>query len=345
MIKSIQLKNVRCFTNEVFNIHQKNIIITGSNAIGKTTILEAIYLTSITKSHRTNNLKEIIKDDMMFADIKINDEKNEYRIILSDKGKMVLNNQNEIKKISDYIGKFPTVLFSPYDLDIVTGSPVLRRQFLNQEISQINLNYLKQVNLYNKLLHERNACLKELNENSDLTYLKIITKELITVAKPIILARINFLNEVNEVINKYQEKLKINEKIRLIYKPSITIDDLEKVYEEKMLSDIFANVTQYGVHRDELLFFINEKNLSRYGSQGQIRSVILSLKISLCEIIKKYLGNYPILLLDDVLSELDSKRQNNLLNIITGLGQTFITTADTSALMKGNLEKYQIIQL
>ena len=114
MIKKINLKNVRCFTNSIFNINSKNIILTGNNAIGKTTILESIYLASLTKSHRTNNLKEIIKDEQEFADIKIFDDKNEYRIILSEKGKMVLLNKNEIKKISEYIGKFPTILFSPY---------------------------------------------------------------------------------------------------------------------------------------------------------------------------------------------------------------------------------------
>lgn len=336
---------MRCFTNSIFDINSKNIILTGNNAIGKTTILESIYLASLTKSHRTNNLKEIIKDEQEFADIKIFDEKNEYRIILSEKGKMVLLNKNEIKKISEYIGKFPTILFSPYDLDIVTGSPILRRQFLNQEISQINPKYLQQVNLYNKLLHERNSCLKELNENSDLTYLKVITKELINAAKPIILARNNFIEEVNKVINGFQKKLNLNEKIEIIYKPSVQINDLEKIYQEKMLSDIFNNVTQYGPHRDELFFLLNEKNLNRFGSQGQIRSVVLSLKLTLCELIKNYQGIYPVLLLDDVLSELDSNRQNNLLNIITNLGQTFITTADTSALLKQNLDQYQIIKL
>ena len=345
MIKKINLKNVRCFTNSIFNINSKNIILTGNNAIGKTTILESIYLASLTKSHRTNNLKEIIKDEQEFADIKIFDDKNEYRIILSEKGKMVLLNKNEIKKISEYIGKFPTILFSPYDLDIVTGSPTLRRQFLNQEISQINPKYLQQVNLYNKLLHERNSCLKELNENSDLTYLKVITNELIKAAKPIILARNNFIEEVNKVINGFQKKLNLNEKIEIIYKPSVLINDLEKIYQEKMLSDIFNNVTQYGPHRDELFFLLNEKNLNRFGSQGQIRSVVLSLKLTLCELIKNYQGIYPVLLLDDVLSELDSNRQNNLLNIITNLGQTFITTADTSALLKQNLDQYQIIKL
>lgn len=345
MIKKIILKNMRCFTNSIFDINSKNIILTGNNAIGKTTILESIYLASLTKSHRTNNLKEIIKDEQEFADIKIFDEKNEYRIILSEKGKMVLLNKNEIKKISEYIGKFPTILFSPYDLDIVTGSPILRRQFLNQEISQINPKYLQQVNLYNKLLHERNSCLKELNENSDLTYLKVITKELINAAKPIILARNNFIEEVNKVINGFQKKLNLNEKIEIIYKPSVLTNDLEKIYQEKMLSDIFNNVTQYGPHRDELFFLLNEKNLNRFGSQGQIRSVVLSLKLTLCELIKNYQGIYPVLLLDDVLSELDSNRQNNLLNIITNLGQTFITTADTSALLKQNLDQYQIIKL
>ena len=345
MINKINLKNIRCFKSVVFDIYKDNVIITGPNAIGKTSILEAIYLVSLTKSHRTNNLKDIIKENELFGEIKINTSEEEYRIVISEQAKMITVNKNEISKLSEYIGQFPTILFSPYDLDIVTGSPVLRRQFLNQEISQINSNYIKELNLFNKLLHERNACLKELNENSDLRYLKLITKELIKAIKPLIFARSAFIDEINKVINTYQEKLNSNEKIKLIYKPSTTIENLENAFEQKIYSDINANQTQLGPQRDEILFYLNDKNLNKYGSQGQIRSVVLALKLSLCEIIKKHHNKYPILLLDDVLSELDSNRQNNLLKIVLNMGQTFITTADISAINKNNLNDYQIIHL
>ena len=345
MIKKINLKNVRCFTNSIFNINSKNIILTGNNAIGKTTILESIYLASLTKSHRTNNLKEIIKDEQEFADIKIFDDKNEYRIILSEKGKMVLLNKNEIKKISEYIGKFPTILFSPYDLDIVTGSPTLRRQFLNQEISQINPKYLQQVNLYNKLLHERNSCLKELNENSDLTYLKVITNELIKAAKPIILARNSFIEEVNKVINVFQKKLNLNEKIEIIYKPSVQINDLEKLYQEKMLSDIFNNVTQYGPHRDEVIFLLDNKNIKEFGSQGQQRVAILSVKLSEINIFRKYKKVNPILLLDDVFSELDDIKKNNLIKYLKNDNQVVITTTDLKRINKKTLGQASVFKI
>ena len=162
MIKQIKLKNVRKFDNLSLNINSNIVILEGKNATGKTTVLEAISLASITKSHRTNNLKEIIKENELYSDIKINYNQKDYRIVLSNAGKMVSINNIEQSKISEYIGDFPTVFFSPNDLEIITSSPTLRRQFLNQEISQISQTYLKNLNIYNKLLQERNILLKNM---------------------------------------------------------------------------------------------------------------------------------------------------------------------------------------
>ena len=347
MIQEIKLKNVRKFSNLDLSINSNKVILEGSNAIGKTTILEAIYLTSITKSHRTNNLKEIIKEENPYLDVKVRYEGNLFRIVVSSAGKMVSINNTEKAKISEYIGLFPTVFFCPNDLEIITGSPTLRRVFLNQEISQISSTYLVELNTYNKLLSERNSLLKSMNENSDTKLLDVITKQLIEVAKKIITKRMKFVDNLNQEINNIHSKINSNEFINITYLPSTPIDRIEEIFEAKKMSDILSQQTNYGIQRDDLVFNINGKNAMKYASQGQIRNIILSAKLSLCKIIYKYKHKYPVLLLDDVLSELDLQRQNSLLNLLYELKniQTFISTVDTSSLNKEILKKYQIIKL
>ena len=345
MITNINLKNVRKFDNINLNITSNKVLLFGSNAIGKTTVLEAINYASITKSHRTNNIKEVIRDNFEFADIKITYEKKLYRVVLSNLGKKVSINNKEIKKLSEYIGSFPTIFFSPSDLDIVTSSPTIRRQFVNQEISQLSTTYISNLNTYNKLLQERNLCLKEMNLESDKKMLDVITMQLVEYAKKIMDEREKFVNEINSIINDVHFKINSNEFIKIVYQPSISIKELYEFYQSKYQLDISSHQTNYGIHRDDFVFLINEKNAMKYASQGQIRNVILSTKLSLCKIIYQYKNKYPILLLDDVLSELDVTRQNNLLNIIEEFGQTFISTADTSSLNNEILKKYQLIKL
>ena len=347
MINKISLKNVRRFDSLTLNIDSNIVILQGNNAIGKTTILEAISLASITKSHRTNNLKEIIKENQMYSDIRVSYKNKDFRIVLSNVGKMVSINNVEQQKISEYIGEFPTIFFSPSDLDIITSSPTLRRQFLNQEISQISHLYLKNLNQYNKLLQERNILLKSLDVNSDTKLLDVITSQLIEVGKKIIIERESFVKRINEVINKIHNKMNSNEVIEIVYQPSVTIDKIDEVFQSKKLSDIISHQTNYGPQRDELIFLLNDKNASKYASQGQIRNIILSTKLALCEIIYNHTNKYPVLLLDDVLSELDITRQNSLLSMLKEFKniQTFISTVDISSLNKEILNKYQIIRL
>ena len=347
MIKKINLKNVRKFDKLTLDINSNIVILSGANASGKTTVLESICLASITKSHRTNTLKEVIKENALYSDIEILYENKKYRIVLSNAGKMVAINGIEQSKLSEYIGEFPTIFFSPNDLEIITSSPTIRRQFLNQEISQISQTYLKNLNTYNKLLQERNILLKELEIDSDKTLLDILTSQLIEVGKKIIVERERFINEINEQINNIHSQINSNEFIKIVYQPSVNVDKIEEVFEAKKLVDIQSNQTNYGIQRDEIIFLINDKNVSKFASQGQIRNVILSTKLTLCKIINKYKKKYPILLLDDVLSELDLNRQNSLLNLLKSFTniQTFISTVDTSSLNKEILNKYQIINL
>ena len=347
MIKHIKIKNVRRFDDLSLDINSNNVILQGKNATGKTTILESISLTSITKSLRTNNLKEIIKEDKMYSDIKVNYNNDAYRIVISNLGKMVSINNLEQQKLSEYIGMFPTIFFAPSDLEIITSSPTLRRQFLNQEISQLSHTYLINLNLYNKLLQERNILLKNMDVDSDTKLLDVITSQLIEVGKKIIVDRMKFIEEINQEINNIHSKINSNEFIKVIYQPSVTLEKIEEVFENKKLSDILSKQTNYGIQRDELVFLINDKNAMKYASQGQIRNIILSTKLTLCKIIYKYKKKYPVLLLDDVLSELDINRQNSLLNLLNDFEniQTFISTVDTSSINKEILKKYQIINL
>ena len=347
MIKNISLKNVRKFDRINLQIDSNNVILQGKNAVGKTTILESISLVSITKSHRTNNLKEVIKESEMYSDIRVNYYGNEYRIVISNQGKMVSINNLEQSKLSEYVGLFPTIFFSPNDLEIITSSPTLRRQFLNQEISQISRNYLKNLNIYNKLLQERNILLKNMDVNSDTKLLDVLTVELIEIGKKIIIDRMNFIEEINQEINNINSKINSNEFIKIIYQPSTPLEKIEEIFETKKTTDILSHQTNYGIQRDEIVFLLNDKNVSKFASQGQIRNVILSTKLTLCKIIYKYKKKYPVLLLDDVLSELDINRQNSLLNLLNEFEniQTFISTVDTSGIDKENLKKYQIINL
>ena len=187
--------------------------------------------------------------------------------------------------------------------------------------------------------------MKEFDVNLNKEALNVITEELIDVAKKIINARQKFIDEINKVINKIHKVFNEKEYIELIYSPNVKINDIDDMFKKHQESDIINKQTNTGPHRDDVIFLLNEKNLAKYGSQGQIRSVILSLKISLCEILYNVKGKYTILLLYDVLSELDPIRQNNLLKIANKFGQVFITTVDISVINENNLNNYQVIRL
>ena len=183
--------------------------------------------------------------------------------------------------------------------------------------------------------------------DSDTKLLDVLTLEMIEVGKKIITDRMKFIDEINKNINEFHSKINPNEFIKIVYQPSVTLEKIEEVFESKKMSDILSHQTNYGIQRDEIVFLLNDKNAAKFASQGQIRNVILSTKLTLCKIIYKYKKKYPILLLDDVLSELDINRQNSLLNLLEEFKniQTFISTVDTSSINKEILKKYQIINL
>lgn len=342
MINNIHLKNIRLYEDTTLNINNNLVILVGPNACGKTTILESIYLISKAKSHRTNNIENIIKDNEDFGIIEINENK-KYKMIISKGGKQLLINNVLYKKISDFIGNIKAIMFSPSDLNLVYGSKADRRQFLNTELSIINKKYIYEINKYNKILKERNEILKNYTNDKNVI-LNVITDELIECGKIIYKYREDFINNLNKYIRKIHNDL-YKEDLYLKYVPSIKYDDFDKIYKEKLDYDILTKSTSRGIHRDDFLFVINNNNAISYSSQGQVRSIVLSLKISLLYYMRELFGNNICLLLDDVFSELDNDRILSLVKFLINENQTFITTTSIDLIPNALKVKAQIIYI
>lgn len=342
MINNIHLKNIRLYEDTTLNINNNLVILVGPNACGKTTILESIYLISKAKSHRTNNIENIIKDNEDFGIIEINENK-KYKMIISKGGKQLLINNVLYKKISDFIGNIKAIMFSPSDLNLVYGSKADRRQFLNTELSIINKKYIYEINKYNKILKERNEILKNYTNDKNVI-LNVITDELIECGKIIYKYREDFINNLNKYIRKIHNDL-YKEDLYLKYVPSIKYDDFDKIYKEKLDYDILTKSTSRGIHRDDFLFVINNNNAISYSSQGQVRSIVLSLKISLLYYMRELFGNNICLLLDDVFSELDNDRVLSLVKFLINENQTFITTTSIDLIPNALKVKAQIIYI
>lgn len=343
MIKKIELKNIRSFSYKNIDINNNKVLFIGSNGLGKTTVLESILLSTVAKSHQTNTVEEIINKDAGYGIIKILDDNNEIKVILSKDGKKIIYNKKEYLKLSDYIGLKKVIYFTPNEVELITGAPNKRRNFLNIILSQIDKIYLKDLNMYNNLLKERNLLLK--NENIDMNYLKVLTEQLVELDNKIMPKRKNIIAKINQFINKTHNILSDKELIEIKYQPSLEEKDLLKEMEDNLSSDVKTKTTNLGIHRDDFMILINNMEASKYASLGQIRSITLSIQITLCHIFKELFGNYPLFLLDDVFGELDNSRINNLLSVLDELDQVFITTVDIKGIDDKKLEKYQIINI
>lgn len=335
MINKLLLKNVRLFSSFDLDVKKNIVVFIGDNATGKTTILESIYFLCLTKSPRTLNEKELVKFNEPFCKMTMLADK-EYTAVIGEEKKILID-KKEIKKYKDYIGLNNVVMFSPNDMQLVYGSPSERRRFLDINISQVSKKYLVLLSEYKKYLKQRNDLLKKLTMNDDMIFLDIITSKLLEVAKEIINFRIQFVNELNEKATKVSD-----EKIEIIYQQST--NKLEETMRNKREMDILTKTTNYGPHRDDLFFKLNGKN-SSFCSQGQIRTIVLEMKLTLIKIIMEYKKTKPVVLLDDVLSELDDKRKNNLFSILNDDYQVFITSTDVLNINKDLLKKAQVINL
>ncbi len=327
-IDRIRLTNYRNYESLDLRLSKDVNIIIGENANGKTNILEAIYIAATSKSHRLAKDSEIIKMNEDFSIISIDYQKENLSrnttVKLNKKGKKELAIDGEKKKkLSSLLGNIFVVFFSPDDLALVKSSPQVRRRFLDIEISQIDRNYLKNLSSYQKVLKERNSLLKNKNINKDL--IKVYDEYLVKYGKEIINRREEFIDDIRKEYKKYHFEISgKSEEADIVYKKNVEEKDFLLKLEERFYLDKERKSTSVGPHRDDFEFISNDINLRNFGSRGQVRTAVLSLKLAEIEEIKKKVGLYPVLLLDDVLSELDEKRQYFLIEQLADI-QTILT--------------------
>jgi DNA replication and repair protein RecF len=344
IVKSVELSDFRNYESLNLKFDKGINILYGDNAQGKTNVLEAIYMSGTTKSHRGTKDKETIRFGKEEAHIRTIVEKKgkEYKIdmhIKKHKTKGIAINQMPIKKASDLFGVLNLIFFSPEDLNIIKEGPAERRRFLDLELCQLDKIYLYNLSKYNKILNQRNKLLKDMFQNPELkNTLDIWDQQLITYGTKIIQRRKQFVEELNMIIFSIHKKLSGNrEELFLSYEPDCTDTYYpQKLCEARDKDERFGS-TSVGPHRDDISFLIGNIDIRKFGSQGQQRTAALSLKLSEIELVKKIIGDEPVLLLDDVLSELDINRQNQLLNSLSTT-QTLITCTGLDEFIKNRLK-------
>jgi DNA replication and repair protein RecF len=342
ILKDIHLGNFRNYDSLDLQFHPKLNVFIGRNAQGKTNLLESIYFLALAKSHRTTRDKELIQFDQEEAFVNGNImtaySKLPLSISVSKKGKRAKVNHMEVSKLSQYIGHLNTVLFAPEDLNIVKGSPQIRRKFINMECGQISKIYLSTLSDYQKVLGQKSQYLK--SRNVDKVMIDVLNEQLAKHASVIIHKRQQFIETIEKFAKKIHEDISNQkETLTIKYNPNIkyqstTEKDLEQeiktLLDESLEKEIDRMQTMIGPHRDDISFHINGYDVQTYGSQGQQRTTALSVKLAELDLIYEEVGEYPVLLLDDVLSELDETRQSHLLTSIRNRVQTFVTTTSIS---------------
>ena len=352
-IIDLKLVNFRNYDKLKLEFDKKLNLIIGKNGSGKTNLVEAIYVLALTKSFRTNNDEILIKSGESITKIEANikgDLTNNYVLVINNDGKKVKINQTNATRLSDYISKVNVILFSPNDLRIIKDTPSVRRKMLNIEISQLNNLYLKNLQNYNKIIKQRNSYLKTLgvNGNSSQDYLDILTNKLVDIGLFINEKRKKFIELINENIGDLFFKITNTNKLKIEYLSdynNITKENLLKLYKKSIDRDLMFGKTFIGIHHDDIVFKINDKNLKEYGSEGQQKNAIISFKLAEINIFNKLKSTNPILILDDLFSELDTEKINNILNILDNNIQTFITTTEIDKVKSDIIEKCKIIKI
>lgn len=351
IIKSIELKNFRNYEDLNISFDEGTNILYGDNAQGKTNILEAAYMSGTTKSHKGSKDKEMIRFGASEAHLRtvvLRGEK-EYQIdmhLKQNRSKGIAINQVPIKRAAELFGILNMVFFSPEDLNIIKNGPAERRRFLDAELCQLDKIYLSDLMNYNKILGQRNKLLKDMVFRPDLSdTLPVWDMQLVETGKRIIKRRKQFVEELNEIVHDIHFRLS-GEKEELFIKYEPNIDDIffEDELNRAKIKDMKLCQTSVGPHRDDLLFSIGDIDIRKFGSQGQQRTSALSLKLSEIELVKKSIKDTPILLLDDVLSELDSNRQNYLLNNISDT-QTIITCTGLDEFVRNRFQINKVFEV
>jgi len=342
-INSIEVGNFRNYDNAKLEFHSHTNILYGDNAQGKTNILEAIFVCGTTKSHKGCKDKELIKLGQKEAHIRMFVEKkgSVHKIdihLRQDKAKGIAIDGIPIKRSSELLGLAHIIFFSPEDLRIVKNGPSERRRFINLELSQLDKVYLYELGEYNKALAQRNKLLKQISFKPSLaSMLDIWDDKLVEYGSKIIASRKKFIDKMSVITRKINENLTgKKEHTRLVYEPDVTISEFASNLKKAREKDLRFLSTSTGPHRDDLCFMDKDTDIRKYGSQGQQRTCALSLKLAEIELVKEVVNDTPVLLLDDVLSELDRNRQNYLLDSIGGI-QTVITCTGLEEFVGGRL--------
>ncbi len=351
ILKSVELSNFRNYETLQMQFDKGTNILYGDNAQGKTNVLESVYVSGTTKSHRGSKDKELIRFGCDEAHIRTIVEKNglDYQIdmhIKKNRSKGIAINKLPIKKAADLFGILNLVLFSPEDLNMIKNGPAERRRFLDFELCQLDKVYLHYLSKYNKVLNQRNKLLKDIPFHPSLKdTLPVWNLQLLECGRNVILARQKFVNQLNEIVYEIHKKISGGREALLIkYEPDASPEELEQKLQNCQERDLKLGTTNVGPHRDDLSFLIGDIDIRKFGSQGQQRTSALSLKLSEIELVKRSVHETPVLLLDDVLSELDSSRQNFLLNSIHDI-QTVITCTGLDEFVKNRFQINQVFRV
>ena len=361
-LTNLQLQNFRNYESIQLEFTDGVHVFIGENAQGKTNLMESIYALAMTKSHRTTNDKELIGWNKEFATIKGTVEKTATKTNLelqfSKKGKIAKVNYLEQKRLSSYLGNLNVILFAPENLTLVKGSPQNRRKFVDMELGQMSSLYLYDLVEYNRVLKQRNTYLKQLaiKKKQPDEYLEVLSEMLSELASKIVFHRLDFMKQLEALAIPIHDQLSLGrEKFSVSYQATIPLEDgltpsqMKEIYmnqfKKNQTREADQATTLIGPHRDDLIFYLNEVPVQTYGSQGQQRSTVLSLKLAEIELMKLSTGEYPLLLLDDVLSELDDDRQTHLIKAIENKVQTFITTTSLDGIKQQFINEPVVIPI
>ena len=361
-LTNLQLQNFRNYESVQLEFTDGVHVFIGENAQGKTNLMESIYALAMTKSHRTTNDKELIGWNKEFATIKGTVEKTATKTNLelqfSKKGKIAKVNYLEQKRLSSYLGNLNVILFAPENLTLVKGSPQNRRKFVDMELGQMSSLYLYDLVEYNRVLKQRNTYLKQLaiKKKQPDEYLDVLSEMLSELASKIVFHRLDFMKQLEDLAIPIHDQLSLGrEKFSVSYQATIPLEDgltpsqMKEIYmnqfKKNQTREADQATTLIGPHRDDLIFYLNEVPVQTYGSQGQQRSTVLSLKLAEIELMKLSTGEYPLLLLDDVLSELDDDRQTHLIKAIENKVQTFITTTSLDGIKQQFINEPVVIPI
>ena len=353
-IDNISLVNFRNYEKLDISFGNGLNIFYGKNGSGKTNLIEAIYILALTKSFRISNDKLLIKKGSIKSKVKgeiiKNEDTTKYAVVISNEGKIVEINDTKVDKISDYVSRINIILFNPVDTRLIDEAPVDRRKMINIEISQLNKEYLIILANYNRILKQRNFYLRSMyvNGNNDTNYLNILTNKLIEYGLLINKYRSEFIQNINKYITEIYSSIFKSGELKIKYVSSYNNKNnskLLKSYQQNYKKEMEVGKTLIGIHHDDILFFLDNYNLKEWGSEGQRKNAIISFKLAEIKVINEIKKINPILILDDLFSELDKEKIGNILKLLDKDVQTFMTTTEINKVDKKILKNAKIFKV